>query len=286
MRARLAIAAVLSVFAVSSASASPSEALEDVKDAIVVADETGGRCKRDVFDDLLAIRDLLRDGSNARAAVRIQRTRRQADRCPASVDRALRRAESELADERRQIREVNEDRRERRERQAPKRPDNVPFMDWKGECIDEWLMLEIARGRLADRDLDVVANMFAPLCTNPDGMGAARYSNGQTAKSSSNAWYYPNGQTAKSSSGAFYYPNGQTARSSSGSWYYPNGQTAWANDAWYYPNGNRAGDYLVLVNWAKQTAGEHAVRAYEWAMQSDVDAWRAYAILRLATHAR
>lgn len=112
-RLTLFVIAGLIAASASPATASPDDALDFVKDAIVAADEHGGRCKRDVFEQLLEIRDLLRDDSEGRregrgeerAAMKIERARRNTDRCPASVDRALRRASDELSDTRRSRRD-------------------------------------------------------------------------------------------------------------------------------------------------------------------------------------
>lgn len=255
--------------------AAPS-ARDHIQDAIDDAEDSGGACRRAVIDDLLEIKKLLREEREARAAVKIQRLRQAAGKCPRSVDASLRRAGDLLADARADVRD------RRRDDAPPPRATDVPWSDFRGECLDQWVMIEVARGRLAQRQLDLFASTFAGACTAANGLGTAAfyYPNGQTAKSG-NAWYYPNGQTALSGN-TIYYPNGQTARSGN-TYYFPNGTTAWTQTGWYYPNGSFAGTFDVVVNWARGRANKNVLGAYDHAMQSDVEVWRMFHTIRLLT---
>jgi hypothetical protein len=282
------------VLSVSSrpAAASPDDALDYVKDAIIAADERGGKCKRDVFEGLLEIRDLLQDGSNGRAAVKIQRLRRDADRCPPSVDRALKRASDALGEDRRRVRERNDDRRDDRRwdrrSEPPRRAADIPWADFAPACLDHWLVVEISRGRIDDAKHHDLANATSAACTNPGALAnTSYYANGQTAVASSGTWYYPNGQTARTANGTFYYPNGQTARTANGTWYYPNGQTAWTpSSGWYYPNGSLAGAYETVMGWGRQRVSQQQDAVYAYAMQSDAEPYRMYVSVRLLSQAK
>jgi hypothetical protein len=259
---------------VGTAHASPADALSYVRDAIDLVDDQGGKCRRDAIEGLLEIKSLLRDEDNDRALARLKAMRRSTDRCPARVEKLLRSAR----------RAIEDDRDRDDDPPPPKRPAGVPYADWNSDCRDHWMITEVARYNTADATLDKMNAMFGQACVNAQGMGAANYPNGQTAKSSSGDWYYPNGQTAKSSDGAFYYPNGQTARSSSGDWYYPNGQTARSSSGtWYYRNGADAGGWQALVSYGCPKAGEAACAKYRLALKSDLEDWRNFAVVQLVS---
>lgn len=174
-----------------------------------------------------------------------------------------------------------DERRDDRRRQAPpKRNPAIPYADYPKDCQDSWLLTEITRKR--GGSVDAISNMFGQACTT-GAMGDASWPTGQTA-SANGAWYYPNGQTARAN-GAFYYPNGQTV-SANGAWYYPNGQTAYANSTWYYPNGSRAGTAETLTAWACPKVDASRCAAFKVAMTSNVESWRAFAVVMLANDAR
>ncbi len=260
-----------------TAVASPS-ARDHIQDAIDEAEDSSGACRRAVLSELVEIKKLLREDREARAAVKIQRVRQVTSQCPRSVDASLRRAGDVLADARDDARDRV---RQRRDDQPPPRATDVPWKDFRAECLDQWVMIEVARGRLPQAQLDLFGSTFAGACTAESGLGtgAIYYPNGNTAKSGS-AWYYPNGNTALSGN-TIYYPNGNTARSGN-TYYFPNGTTAWTQTGWYYPNGNFAGTFEVVTNWARGR-NKNVVGLYDRAMQSDVEVWRMFHTIRLLT---
>lgn len=269
------IALVLVCSMVGSAHAGPSEALDHIRDAIDLVDEEGGKCRKDVMEDLREIKDFLRDEDFARASKRIRSLRRDADRCPAKVEKLLNRAYRALDRE--------DDRKD-----APAAPaaiPGIPYVDWHQDCRDYWLINEVARHNTAEKTLNSMKAMFGAACENPNGMPAANYPNGTMAKSANGAWYYPNGTMAKSSSGAFYYPNGTMVKSASNAWYYPNGTMAYGSSTWYYKNGTNAGGFEALASQACARSAA-ACKVYKHAMQSNVDDWRSYAVVQLETRAR
>ena len=264
-------------FATGTAKASPSAAIDDVRDAISIVTDRGGRCERAVGNELGEIKDLLEDESNGRALKRLRKLRSNgASRCPDRVDRLLRSAIETV--------EHDLDRDHDDDRPAVvKRPGDMPFSDFPKDCQDYWLISELARGRLAESARTTVLTMFKSTCTGE--AGDAYYANGTAARMSGN-WYYPNGTMARSSSGDFYYPNGTMARSSSGDAYYPNGTMAHSSAGWYYPNGTLAGDGTALVGWGCEHANAQACGAYHHATASDVESWWTFALIRLASGAR
>ncbi len=269
--------------------ASPQDALEYVSEAIVAADDRGGRCKRDVFDKLLEIRDLLEGDNGVRAAFKIQRARRNIDRCPASVARSLGNAYDELKRDLDRVRERNETyRTERRELEQPPRAKDVPWTDFGDTCIAQWLIFEISRGRMNEAQHAEFASMTSVACSNPSALATTSYyQNGQIAIAGTGTWYFPNGQIAKSAENTYYYPNGQTAVTNEGTWYFPNGQTAYSpGSGWYYPNGQTAGTVDAVVNRARGRATAQQTAQFDHARQSDVDAYRIYATVRFAAQAR
>ncbi|HVK87587.1 MAG TPA: hypothetical protein VM513_25895 [Kofleriaceae bacterium] len=297
-RTLFASVACLVAASVGTASASPRDALEYVEDAIDAVDEQGGKCRRAVMDDLLEIRDLLRDDLGGRAAVKIQRTRRATGRCPKSVDRALRRAGDELnsdgdrVGDRRDRYDRRRDRREyrddldlvRADPPPPPRAKDLPWADFSGECQAHWLGVEIARGRLGAAAHDEFINMTAVACSNPNALASATYyANGQMATTGS-TWYYPNGQMARTGL-TYYYPNGQMARTGN-TWYYPDGQMATTGSTWYYPNGQMAGAVDAVQRWARGRAKGQQAKTFDHAMESDVGDWRTFALVRLASQTR
>lgn len=264
---------------VGSAQADPAEALDHIRDAIDLVDDEGGKCRKDVMEDLEEIKDLLKDDDIDRAAKLIRSVRKDADRCPSKVEKLLSRARRAL--------DSDDTRDEPRKggRKAPARRAGLPYADWHADCRDYWLINEVARHNTSDKAIVSMKAMFGPACDNPNGMGAANYPNGTMAKSAQGDWYYPNGMMAKSSSGAFYYPNGMTVKSQSGDWYYPNGMTAFGSSTWYYKNGMNAGGFEAVAGQACARS-EAACKVYKLAMQSDVDDWRSYAVVQLETRAK
>ncbi len=292
------------IIAVGPAHASPTDdALEDVNDAIDAAEQAGRKCEREAVDDLLEIRDLLRDGSERRAASELRSVRRSLRRCPPSVDRALRRASDALEANHDRPRDRRRDRFDDRDRSGdrdrygdrdrvyvepprPTRPKGVPYSDWAVGCPEHWVAVELARGRTSGADLDAYVSTFAAIC---DGraIGQSYYPSGTMAKSAGNDFYYPSGTMARAGNGAFYYPNGTMARSSNGDWYYPSGTMACTSSGqWYYPNGTMAGSPDVMEAWALARASKAQVTAYRIAMNSDLDLWRSFALLRMASQIR
>jgi hypothetical protein len=276
MKTRLLLALCLVSLATGTASAGPRDARDHIQDAIDEAEESSGACRRAVLGELVEIKRLLRDDREARAAIKIQRLRQVAGSCPRTVDASLRRASDVLADARDDVR----DRVRERQDQPPPRATDIPWSDFRPECLDQWVMVEVARGRLPQAQLDLFGRTFAAACTSDAGLGtsALYYPNGTTARSGS-AWYYPNGRTALSGS-TIYYPNGTTARSGN-TYYFPNGTTAWTQTGWYYPNGNFAGTFELVTNWARGRANTTVLGAYDHAMQSDVEVWRMFHTIRL-----
>jgi hypothetical protein len=270
-----------------------ADALDHVDDAIAAADEHGGRCKRAVFDQLLEIREMLRDGRAFRAARRIQQVRRDADRCPRSVERALSRAEGALQRERDRVRERNDDRvrernDDRRRDEPPPRANDIPWSDYSELCLAHWVAVESSRGRISDDRHTEFTHMTGLACTNEPALSQTTYyPNGQIATTASGSWYFPNGQLARTGNNTFYYPNGQLLRTSDYTWYYPNGQLAYTTTSgWYYPNGQLAGAFESLANWARGRASKQQLAVYDHAFQSDVDAYRMYAVIRIASQVR
>ncbi len=274
------------------AQADKRRALESVQDAIDVVEDQGGKCRRAMFDELVAIENMLKDGSEGRANKRL-RSVRVHERCPEKVDRLLRVAQDELEDARDDRRDDRRDRRrdrddrrddryERDDRKAPKRPNGVPYSDWHADCQSFWMIMEIARGNTSQGTLSSLSSMFAPACENANGMGDAYYPNGTRAKGGS-TWYYPNGTMAKSS-GTYYYPNGTMAKSGS-TYYYPNGTMAKSGSTWYYANGNMAGgsDGLASQSCSKNA---NACAAYKLALNSDLEDWRTVALVKLVASAK
>lgn len=264
-----------------------ADALDHVEDAIAAADEHGGRCKRAVFDQLLDIRDLLRDGRGFRAARRIQQVRRDAKRCPSSVERALARAEGSLQRQRDRVRDRIDNRRDEPPPPPPRAKD-LPWADYNELCLAHWVAVESSRGRMNDATHTAFTNMTGAACSNPAALSqTSYYPNGQLAMTADGSWYFPNGQLARTGNNTFYYPNGQLLRTGDYTWYYPNGQLAYSQGSgWYYPNGQLAGAFESVANWARGRASKQQVGIYDYAMQSDVDAYRMYAVIRLATQAR
>ncbi|HVK83574.1 MAG TPA: hypothetical protein VM513_05675 [Kofleriaceae bacterium] len=278
-------AAVTFACLVAAAAPAAADALDHVEDALAAADERGGRCKRAVFDQLLEIRDMLRDGRDARAARRIQQVRRDANRCPSSVERALARAEGSLQRQRDRVRDRISDRRDDPPPPPPRAKD-LPWADYTEVCLAHWVSVEASRGRMNDAKHIEYTNMTGTVCTNPAAQ-TSYYPNGQLAMTSDGTWYFPNGQLARTGNNTFYYPNGQLLRTADYTWYYPNGQLAYTQSSgWYYPNGQLAGAFESVANWARGHASKQQVGIYDYAMQSDVDAYRMYAVIRLASQAR
>jgi hypothetical protein len=273
MKSRLILAICLVSLAGRAASAGPRDARDHIQDAIDEAEDSTGACRRAVLGELVEIKKLLREDREARAAIKIQRLRQAAGSCPRAVDSSLRHAGDLLADARDRV-------KQRREDQPPPRATDVPWSDFRAECLDQWVMIEVARGRIPQAQLDLFGSTFAGACTAETGLGTAAfyYPNGNTAKSGS-TWYYPNGNTALSGN-TIYYPNGNTARSGN-TYYFPNGTTAWTQTGWYYPNGNFAGTFEVVTNWARGRTNKTVVGAYDRAMQSDVEVWRMFHTIRL-----
>lgn len=251
-----------------------------VADAIDEVDDSSRACRRAVLDELLEIKALLGEEREARAALKLQRVRERAGDCPRSVDRALRRASEALAEGRAQLRERTA---EARDRLAPARPTDLPWKDLRSECIDQYVMVEVARGRMPDAQVDLFADTFRAGCTSEHGLGtgAIYYPSGRTARSGG-TWYYPNGRTALSGT-TIYYPSGTTARSGD-VYYYPSGKTAWsASTGWYYPNGKLAGPPDVVVSWGRRQANKATLGIFDYHMQSDVEVYRMFHIVRLLT---
>ncbi|MEO8548944.1 MAG: hypothetical protein ABI678_03200 [Kofleriaceae bacterium] len=247
--------------------------------AIEVVDDRGGRCARATMDELVAIKQLLLDESEHRALKRIRVLREHGiEKCPDRADRLLRSAAAQLddRDDRRR-----DDRRHDDPPPPPKRASGVPYADFGKDCADYWLLNEIAHGRSAQ--LAAFQSMFSPTCQG--AVGDAYYPNG-TAARLSGAWYYPNGTMARSAGGDFYYPNGTMAKAGSGGWYYPNGTMAWSGASWMYPNGSQAGDYNTLASFACQKAGPAACNTWKLALNSDLDDYRAFAVIKLASATR
>ena len=272
------------------AHAAPDSPLDLVNQAIDAVDDRGGRCARATMDELVAIKQLLLDESEHKALKRIRVLREHGvEKCPDRVDRLLRSAAAQLDDGNHRHHDRDDDRDDRRHDDRrrddppppPKRAGGVPYADFGKDCTDYWVMNEIARGRSAD--IATFQNMFSATCSGP--VGDAYYPNG-TAARLGGAWYYPNGTMARSGNGDFYYPNGTMAKSSAGGWYYPNGTMAWSGSTWQYPNGSQAGDYNTLANFACQKAGPTACNAWKAALNSDVDDYRAFAVIKLATQGR
>jgi hypothetical protein len=273
MKHGIALALVCTM--VGTAQAGPADALDHVRDAIDLVDEEGGKCKKDVMEDLKEIKSLLKDEDFSRASKRLRSVRKDADRCHAKVEKLLNRAYREL--------DGNDDRKD-----APAAPAaiaGIPYAEWHQDCRDSWLITEVARHHAAETTLAKMGVMFRPACDSPNGMPAANYPNGTMAKSANGDWYYPNGTMAKSSSGAFYYPNGTMARSASNNWYYPNGTMAYGSSTWYYKNGTNAGGYEALASQACARS-DAACKVYKHAMQSNVDDWRSYAVVQLESRAK
>jgi hypothetical protein len=292
MKMHALVLGVLGTMAVSGvATADNRRALESVQDAIDVVDDQGGKCRRAMFDELVAVENMLKDGSEGRANKRL-RSIRVHERCPEKVDRLLRTAQDELdnaredrRDDRRERRrdDRREDRREdREEKKAPKRPAGVPYADWHADCQSFWVIMEFARGNTSQGTLTSLSSMFAPACENATGMGDAYYPNGTMAKSGS-TWYYPNGTMAKSDS-TYYYPNGTMAKSGT-TYYYPNGTMAKSGSTWYYANGNMSGGWEGL---ASQACSKNATACatYKLALNSDIEDWRTVALVKLVSTAK
>jgi hypothetical protein len=145
---------------------------------------------------------------------------------------------------------------------------------------------EIARGNADQGTMMALSANSSMACNSTTGLGRANYSNGTMMHSDAGAWYYPNGTMAKSGAGAYYYPNGTMAKSGAGAWYYPNGTMAKSGaGVWYYPNGTQAGGWQVLEGWACTTAGDALCKHYKSLLASDVEDWRTFAIVQLATRA-
>jgi hypothetical protein len=273
------------------ATADSRRALENVQDAIDLVDDQGGKCRRAMFDELVAIETSLKEGSerNARKALRNVRVH---ERCPDRVDRLLRSATDELEEAREERREDRRDRRrderredrreDREEKKAPKRPAGVPYADWHADCQSFWIIMEFARGNTSQSTMTGLSAMFAPACENPTGMSDGYYPNGTMAKSGS-TWYYPNGTMAKSSD-TYYYPNGTMAKSGS-TFYYPNGTMAKSGSTWYYANGNMAGGWEGLTSHAC-SKNATACAAYKLALNSDIEEWRTVAVVKLVSVAK
>ncbi len=288
----LVIAVLGSMAFAGVAKAENRRALEAVQDAIDLVEDQGGKCRRAMFDELVAVENLLKDGSDGRANKKL-RSVRVHERCPEKVDRLLRVAQDELEDAREERREDRRDRRrddrrdgrdDRREeeKKAPKRPAGVPFADWHGDCQSFWLISEIARGNASSSTMTSLGAMFAPACENPNGMSDAYYPNGTMAKSGA-TWYYPNGTMAKSSD-TYYYPNGTMAKSGS-TWYYPNGTMAKSGATWYYANGTQAGGWEGLSSQACSKSAA-ACATYKLALNSDIEDWRTMGLVKLVSTAR
>ena len=232
------------------------------------------------MEDLQEIKSLLKDEDFDRASKRIRSLRKDADRCPAKVEKLLSRAYRALERDN----DPKDDRKD--DHKAPARLNGLPYPDWHQDCRDYWLINEIGRHNTSEKTLNAMKAMFAVGCESPNGMSAANYPNGTMAKSSTGDFYYPNGTMAKSSSGAFYYPNGTMARSASNDWYYPNGTMAYASaGTWYYKNGTQAGGYEGLTSQACSRS-QAACGVYKFAMQSQVDDWRSFAVVQLETRAK
>jgi hypothetical protein len=282
---RLASAAIALVATLPSlAAADAKTALADVRDALDLVEETGGRCKRDVYAALQDAEDDLVDGE-IEAASRGLRALRRVDSCPKAVERLVRSARDELRD-------LEDDRpRDRVKKKdiakVPARPTGVPFSDFHKDCLDHWYITEIARNNTDNASYEQFRTLSSAACSNAGGMSAAQYPNGNTLRTSTGTWYYPNGNTAKTSTGTFYYPNGNTAKTSTGTWYYPNGNTAkTSTGTWYYANGNTAGGYEALAAYACSKVGDQACNAYRHALKSDLDDWRIFALVQMAGRVR
>jgi hypothetical protein len=277
-----------------TAQAGPREAMEDIADAMDIVEGASGGCYRAAMSELTAIHQALRDESDGRALVKIRSLKRMLDRCPRAVGRLLRSAEDALEEDRRDRRDRRRDRRDddrreepQRQPEPPKRASGVPYADFHAACQETWMIHEIARDNTTQATMTALGENSAMACNSTTGFGAASYSNGQLMHTDGGDWYYPNGQMSRAAGGTYYYPNGQMAKAAGGTWYYPNGQMArTAQGNWYYPNGTQAGGWQVIEGWACTKAGDAACKRYKSLLPSDIEDWRTYALVQMASRAR
>ena len=297
---RLILAAAVVIGTTAVASAGPrGDALDDITDAMDIVNDASSACYRAAMSELTAIQGFLRDDSNRAALQRIRSLKRSVDRCPRAVGRLLRSAEEALEDARRDRRdrrrddEYRDDRRddwrddrrvEPKKPEPPKRAEGVPYADFTRVCVETWMIHEIARDNTSQATMTQLGSNSSMACASASGFGAASYQNGTLMHTDNGDWYYPNGTMAKASSGAYYYPNGTMARSGNGDWYYPNGTMAKSSSGtWYYPNGSQAGTWQVIEGWGCQKAGDYTCKRYKGFLASDVEDWRTFALVQLAT---
>ena len=290
MRAILGLTVLL--VGTTSAVAGPREALDFVRDAIEAVTDEGGRCKKDMLEDLEELEDDLRDRKLVRAQKLVDELANDAGACPKHVGKLLRRASDSLReddrrdrDDRRRRDRRDDDRRDDRvERKPPERAKHVPWNDWVTDCKSLWMVVEIARYNTDDATLNKLSALSGTACQGAGLSAPASWPNGTMAKATNGAFYYPNGTMAKASNGAYYYPNGTMAKASNGAWYYPNGTMARASSGtWYYANGTQAGGFEMLVSDACSRAGDATCKRYNGMLASDLDDWRAYAVVQLVT---
>ena len=295
---RLILAAVV-IGTTAVASAGPrNDALDDITDAMDIVEDGNSACYRAAMSELTAIQQLLRDESGRAALQRIRALKRSVDRCPRAVGRLLRSAEDSLEEARRDRRDRRRDdwrddrrddwrddrRVEPKKPEPPKRAEGVPYADFNRQCIETWMIHEIARDNTNQQTMDQLGANSSMACGNASGLGRASYQNGTLMHTDNGDWYYPNGTMARSSGGAYYYPNGTMAKSSNGDWYFPNGTMAKSSSGtWYYPNGSQAGGWQVIEGWGCQKAGDYTCKRYKNFLASDVEDWRSFALVQLAT---
>src|SRR5689334_736201 len=110
-------ALVVILICTTTAQASPRDALTYVRDAMDEVKDEGGRCKKDMFEDLREVQDNIRDKDYKAARKLINMLANDAGRCPAHVGKLLRRA-SDVFD-----RDNDDDRDDRRDRRRRDRDD-------------------------------------------------------------------------------------------------------------------------------------------------------------------
>jgi hypothetical protein len=249
------------------------DAVADLNDALHYAEEDGRHCGRHVVRRIENVIDDLHERTSSRAlrdAIEdLKRAEDAAMDCERRVNRRIRSAIKML----------------RRALAAHKRDAkpkyNPPKSSWDKECIETWIMAQLAEISGDQKAVSSMTSMTNIAC-GPGPMGNTNWPNGATARSGS-SWYYSNGATGKSGS-SYYYPNGATAKSGS-SLYYPNGATARAGSSWYYPNGNRAGGAKAIEGWScAKNAKRCQFARNEFA--SDIPLWRDFALLRLVWETR